>query len=144
MTRTQRVLLAMLVAPLATPLFVVCSFLIVRGKLTASAVDTKWIFLGGAYALSYTVGIPIYLLARRRAWRTALAYMGGGFLIGPAAVMLGLVIILLLDAFMGRLAAAYPLLASPLGLLVLAIPIGFFTTPIGLLFWLIERPDQCI
>lgn len=130
--------LAMLVAPLATLLFVVCAHLIVLGNLTAAVADTKWIFLGASYALSYTVGIPIYLLARRRAWRTAVAYMGGGFLIGPVTVLAGLVIVLFLDAFAGRLTA------GPLGLLLLAIPIGFFTTPIGLLFWFIERPDRSI
>jgi len=134
----------MLVAPLATPLFMVCAHLIVLGKLTAGVADTKWIFLGASYALSYTVGIPIYLLARRRAWRTPFAYMAGGFLIGPAAVLAGLVIVMLLDGFEGRLMAAYPLIGSPLGWLALAIPIGLFTTPIGLLFWLIERPDRSI
>jgi hypothetical protein len=140
MIPAHRVLLAMLVAPSATLLFMLGAQFFLRGHLSTATLEHKWIFLGASYALSYTVGMPIYLLARRRAWQTAFAYMGGGFLIGVTAILTCLVLLLAWDVFSGNLTNGFALL----GLIPFAIAIGFLTTPIGLLFWLIERPDRSI
>ena len=142
MIRAHRVMLAMVVAPAATPLFMLGAELLYRGKLSSAAPTTGWIVMAASYALSYTIGAPIYLLARRRRWRTVVEYMQGGFLIGMVAVTLCTVILLAADAFHG-LSPGYSLSTDVWGLLI-AVLLGPLTVPIGLVFWLIARPDRSI
>jgi hypothetical protein len=151
-------LLASLVAPSATTLVAIIFLLIPRlaGNATLDvtseglklAVEVLLGILGVSYALSYTVGIPIYLVLRRRGWRTRGAYMSGAALMGVAGYLEFIVVMLAWAAFLGpeRLQIGIHLIWRSHSLLdphnfVGALAIGLVFTPIGLAFWLITRPD---
>jgi hypothetical protein len=134
MTSRRKTVLAILIAPSAAPLLMLGAQSLFAGKLPAP--EPALVYLCVSYVFSYTMGVPIYLLARRRRWRTALQYMAGGFLMGLAAT-LAVAVPAMIWAFFG---AGRPLGTAPLGLII-AIPIGVLTTPIGLLFWFMTRPD---
>jgi hypothetical protein len=158
MTPARRILLAGLVAPSATTLVAIIFLLIPRlaGSDTLEvtpeglklAVEALLGILAISYALSYTVGIPIYLVLRRRGWRTRGAYMGAAALMGVAGYLEFIVVTLAWAAFLGaeRFQIGIHLLWGEHSLLdphnfVGAMAIGLIFTPIGLAFWLITRPD---
>jgi hypothetical protein len=153
---TRRTWLAILVAPSATALVTIIFMLVplLDGHsnldLTGRGVRLFVLaVLGGSYALSYTLGVPIYWLARRRDWRMASAYMGGAFLMGPAAFPVMVVMGLIWAAILGpdRFWGAVHAVSDGHGLHGIhwalgVVPFGLLTMPIGLLFWLIARPDR--
>jgi hypothetical protein len=139
----RRTWLAILVAPSALMLLLLAGQLIADHGVPRFSAAMLWL-AGVSYALSYTVGIPIYLLARRLGWRTRAAYVGGGFLIGAAAVVVLDALELILPPLHPEslTAHAYAPWTHPADLLGGPIAIGLLTMPIGLLFWLIARPDR--
>jgi hypothetical protein len=148
MTQARRTLLAALIAPLATTLLMLLPQLTGSGQLdlgTQNAKVVALLILGASYALSYTFGVPIYLFARRRYWRTWRAYIGGAFLMGLAAYP---TVVLVLLTYAGLF---YPeklleevRLFSNIHVWFAPLWIGLLSTPIGLLFWVIVRPDRSI
>jgi hypothetical protein len=158
MLPARKILLASLVAPSATTLAAIIALLIPRlaGKVSwdvtseglALAVEALLGLLGVSYALSYTVGIPIYLVLRRLRWRTRRAYMGGAALMGLAGWLEFIVVMLAWGAVLGpeKFQIGFHMLWKEHGLLDQhnvggALAIGLIFTPIGLVFWLITRPD---
>jgi len=86
MASQQKTLLAAIIAPSATPLFMLG--LLGHGGLHHIDDDARGLLLllfAASYVLSYTVGIPIYFYCYRRGWRTANAYTGAAFVMGCAA-----------------------------------------------------------
>jgi hypothetical protein len=157
MTPARRMLLAGLVAPSATTLVAIIFLLIPRlaGNATQAvtpeglklAAEALLGILAVSYAVSYTAGIPIYLVLRRRGWRTRGAYMGAAALLGVAGYLEFIVVMLAWAAFLGAERFQIGILLwREHGLLdphnfVGAMAIGLIFTPIGLAFWLIARPD---
>jgi hypothetical protein len=154
-TRSYRTLLAILLAPSALAL--VATILRVLAILFGDSAlklpdgyDGLFLLglLGVSYAVSYTIGVPIYLLIRRRGWRSRGAYLGGSFIMGFAVLQAAVGIGLIISAFFGadRFWAALGALQNGhlhgLHWLVAPTLVGVVTMPIGLLFWLIARPDR--
>jgi hypothetical protein len=138
-TRWRNVI-AIAVAPSATGIFWLGLLLLGHGRLTWYVIDVIAWAMVGSYLLSYTFGIPFYLLARRRRWRTAGAYIWGAYLMGAAAIT---VLALFFEVFPSAGRPPIPLNANtPIFLLGSAALIGLMSSPIGFIFWLITRPDR--
>jgi hypothetical protein len=138
--------LAVLVAPSMTTLLMFGPTLLINATQFLTNATTRLVLsavLVASYGLSYTFGIPIYLYARRRGWRTAYQYMGGAFLMGLATYPALCAVILIYAAIFARekfWGGAYMLL--DLNLVGGPIVFGLLSMPIGWAFWLMTRPDQ--
>ncbi|HEX6842523.1 MAG TPA: hypothetical protein VF113_13385 [Stellaceae bacterium] len=139
----HRTLLAILIAPSGTTLLVLVGAWLARLSVADGGPHrphdySSLLWLAAiSYALSYTAGIPVFLLARRLGWRTWRAHLAAGFLIGVVAVLLlGMVDLIFPAATSAHL--------SPAQLLGAAAGIGILTQPIGLLYWLVARPDRSV
>jgi hypothetical protein len=149
MYQRYRTVLAILVAPAAPTLMILVPQLLHHATLDLADQSAKLVVLAvlaASYAVSYTLGIPVYLFARRRHWRTAQQYMGAAFLMGLAAVpvidtlLLIRIAILRSEAFLPAASELWS--RHALGLTLGPIAIGCLAAPIGLLFWLIARSDR--
>jgi hypothetical protein len=151
MAQTLRLWLAILIAPSAPMLLLLLIFLIDptdssdTGKAGVTRYSTETILLtlwGMCYTLSYLVGLPLYLLARRLGVRTWPVYTVGAYFMGFAALpVFG--IILVLCAVTLPPGESLPAATIALNTFDLPTPfLGLPLAPIGLLFWLITRPDR--
>jgi hypothetical protein len=140
MTR-NRLWFAAVIAPSATALMMLMPHM--AGLLSASMRLVLSATLVASYGLSYTIGIPIYLYARRHGWRTAFQYVGGAFLMGFATWPVFCAIMLIYAVFFApyKLREGVPMLLD-MRFVGGAIVFGLLAMPIGWLFWLITRPDR--
>jgi hypothetical protein len=137
-----RNLIAIALAPSASAIFSLGMHLLGYGRLDWHEIDLSVWVMAVSYLLSYTFGVPFYLLARRRRWRTAGAYIWCAYLMGVAAVAT----LALLASILALMPAGnhhFTVKASTPFLLVGAAAIfGFMSSPIGFVYWLIARPDR--
>ena len=94
--RYRRIILALLVSPLMTPLTFLLAF-IFRSSPPPSASGVPVIFAlytPFAYAATAVLGIPMFFVFRALKWTNVLAYILGGAVIGlvTASVIFGLLI----------------------------------------------------
>jgi|HubBroStandDraft_5_1064220.scaffolds.fasta_scaffold105394_3 hypothetical protein len=144
MTPSHRKMLGLAVAPLAPVLMMLFPSQILRdGRLSlndrTSALIVVFVLVAG-YTMSFIVGVPLYFILRLRHWTSWLAYMSAAYVMGVIATpVAGLIWVfwrtrswLLVVQTGSNLPTILPdvLLTSLLA------------TPIGLLFWLIVRPDR--
>ena len=146
--RDRRMWLAVFVAPSMTTLLMFGPTLLVNATQFLTNATTRLVLsaaLVASYGLSYTLGIPIYLYARRRGWRTAYQYMGGAFLMGLASFPTFCALIFVyVSLFAPEKIAGFIhiLLGLDVRDAIGCIAVGLLSMPIGWAFWLMTRPDQ--
>jgi hypothetical protein len=149
--RDRRMLLAVVVSPASTAALMFGPILLAHA--TWFFTETNWRLvsvttLSLSYVVSYTLGVPIYLYARRRRWQTKFQYMWGAFLMGLGGFPLYLLVLVVITAVVAP-ARIGELLDILFGVkdavavhVVAPIAFGLLSMPIGLTFWTITRPDQ--
>lgn len=130
-----RKLIGMVVAPLAPTLMMVKGFnLASHTGLVLTAA-----FITGGYTLSFIFGVPAYLVLQRCRWTGWPHYVAAAFIVGAMGTpILGLGWVYWRTSSM----AAVLHTAMDVRLYPGSLFIGVLTIPVGLLFWLIVRPDR--
>jgi hypothetical protein len=141
--RLRRTLIGMAIAPSAPAL----AFLFIRvlagtrtGLTLIGFFKIEAVFLVVGYAVALPLGFLVYIVVRQRRWTTWVDYMLAGLVMG---IITGPVVVPIIAGLRtGSLVAALNSLANG--------PVGSFSTifgifvgmPVGLLFWLMARPDR--
>ena len=131
-----RVIVAFIVAPAIAPLIVIV-YLIDREVPPVGVAIASFIATCVAYTGSLIVGIPLYLFLRARNWTYLWVAAALGYLVGIVAWTALFAIL----SFEDTLSSLQELLRNGKGLSDLVWPGGPLGFAVGVIMWLIARPD---